>query len=186
MPKIITDRPTTRNQNTGVCLVSTTPASRSGRVPRVWPGPMMGGLTPFGGSWSISCMDYAFSVFDLAVFFFSRDARLADALHAVRTLFHNAAAAHRHVRIAAQFQAGGIEIRKQKEVEPAHLIRTVVRAIARPYTAVVDHVIQAFGRVHGCPHGTNRLARRIFALHARDRLEVNAWSRRITFVIGVD
>src|SRR5215831_14701127 len=54
MPKMATATAMMANQKTGVCLVSTMPAMRSVAVPRSWPGPMTGGLTPFGGSTSIS------------------------------------------------------------------------------------------------------------------------------------
>ena len=36
------------------------------------------------------------------------------------------------------------EVRVEQEVEPPHLVRTVVRAVPRADAAVVDHVVQAF------------------------------------------
>ena len=45
---------TMANQKMGVCLLSTMPPMRSVTVVSVWPGPITGGLTPFGGNTSIS------------------------------------------------------------------------------------------------------------------------------------
>src|SRR6185312_9272526 len=67
MPKSARDRVTIKTQNTGVCLVSTMPAMRSVIVPRVWPGPMIGGLTPLGGRMSGAAISYAFSVPDASL-----------------------------------------------------------------------------------------------------------------------
>ena len=110
------------------------------------------------------------AVVHLAVFFFRVDLGPVHALHAVRALLHHAPAAHAHVRIALQLQALGMEIRKQEKVEPPHLVRAVIGAVARAYTAVVHHIVQAFAVVIGSLHGTHQFARRIFALHARHRL----------------
>src|SRR3954452_16865877 len=58
---------TIATQKIGVCLVSTMPAMRSVIVPKVWPGPMMGGLTPLGGRMSGAAICYAFSVPDASL-----------------------------------------------------------------------------------------------------------------------
>src|SRR5215472_17023978 len=50
IPKRDTATAKMANQKIGVCLVSTMPAMRSVAVPRSYPGPITGGLTPFGGS----------------------------------------------------------------------------------------------------------------------------------------
>src|SRR5690606_6612717 len=60
-----------------------------------------------------------------------------------------------------------------EEVEAAHLVGAVVRAVARPDAAVVDHVVQAVGRVLRRPRRADDLARRVLALHARPRLEAD-------------
>src|SRR4029078_9815423 len=59
------------------------------------------------------------AVSNLSIFELGGDARLIDALHAVRALLHHTAAAHGDVGISHQLQAGRIEIRIQHEVEPA-------------------------------------------------------------------
>ena len=41
----------------------------------------------------------------------------------------------------------GFPILEEQEVEAAHFVGTVVRAIARTHAPVVDHVVQAFGGV---------------------------------------
>ena len=73
-----------------------------------------------------------------------------------------------------------------KEVEPAHFVRAVVRAVARADAAVVDHVVQAFAAVHRRADGAHRLARRGLAVHARHRLEVGLRVLDLALVIGVD
>src|SRR6185503_20374782 len=57
------------------------------------------------------------------------------------------------------------------EVEEAHGVRTVVRAVACPYTAVVDLRIQSFVCTIGRVNGAYRLARRLFAVLAEHRHE---------------
>src|SRR6476660_8182687 len=61
MPNSAAATATIATQKMGVCLVSTIPAMRSVMVPKVWPGPMIGGLTPLGGSMSGEAISYAFS-----------------------------------------------------------------------------------------------------------------------------
>ena len=51
-----------------------------------------------------------------------------------------------------------------------HLEGTVVGAIPRADAAVVRHVVQAFGAVRGRGHRADVFARRVLALHARQRL----------------
>src|SRR5207302_9568708 len=63
----------------------------------------------------------------------------------------------------------------------------VVRAIARADATVVNHVIQAYGAVRGRVHRTDRLARRVLAMHARHRLEEwPDWIYFVAFVISID
>src|SRR5205823_9463931 len=80
------------------------------------------------------------------------NARGIDALHAVGAFLHHATAAHRDIRIASQFEAGRVIVREQKEVEAAHLIRTLVGAITGANATVVHHVIQPFGAVNSSTH----------------------------------
>src|SRR6185437_6177068 len=99
---------------------------------------------------------------------------------------HYSAAADGYVRVTPQFQAGRNVIRKQEEVEPPHFVWTVIGAVARAHTAVIDHVIQAFSAVRGRTHRTDRLAWRIFALHAWDRLEVHSRIRDIALIVSIN
>ena len=86
---------------------------------------------------------------------FRLDAMLIDALHAVRALFHHAAAAHGDIRIAHHLELRRVPILEQKEVEAPHFVGTVVGAIPRAHAAVVNHVVQAFGAVRGRAHRAN-------------------------------
>jgi len=73
--------------------------------------------------------------------------------------------------------------RKTEEVEPAHLVRAVVRAVARPDAAVVGHVVQALGAVRRRVDRAHVSRRGLFALHARDGLEGHL--RRVRVVADV-
>ena len=55
----------------------------------------------------------------------------------------------RDFRIAQQFQLRRVPILEAQEIEPAHFVGAVVRAIPRADAAVVNHVVQAFRTVHG-------------------------------------
>src|SRR3984885_4637824 len=83
-----------------------------------------------------------FAIAHLAVLLLGRDLCVIDALHAVGALLHNTAASYRDIRIALQLQAFRFPIGEQQEVEPAHLIRAVVRTVAGPDATVVDHIVQ--------------------------------------------
>src|SRR5581483_4846008 len=109
-----------------------------------------------------------------------------NALNAVGAFFHYAAAADADIRVAPQFQAGREVIRKQKEVEPPHFVWTVIGTVARAHAAVINHVIQAFSAVCCSAYGAYRLAWRIFALHAWDRLEVHSRICDVAFVVSVN
>ena len=54
-----------------------------------------------------------------------------DALHAVGALLHHAAAADGDVRVALHLERRRVPVGVEQEVEPPHLVGTVVRAIAR-------------------------------------------------------
>src|SRR3546814_17679368 len=55
-------------------------------------------------------------------------------------------------------------------IEPAHLVGTVIGAVAGAETAVIGLHIQAVGRVHGSQYRENRLARGVITLLASHRL----------------
>src|SRR5438309_1994380 len=126
------------------------------------------------------------ALIDLAIFALSINAALVDALYAVGAFLHDAAAAHADIGIPHHLVLLGIPVLEQQEVEAAHLVRTVVRAITRPHAPVVDHVVQAFGAVQGCAHGAHQLAGRVLALHAWDGLEVSFGMVAIALVVSVD
>src|SRR5207247_1171119 len=101
------------------------------------------------------------AVGDRTILTLGLDARGADALDAVRTLLHHAAAADRDIRIAQQLQGGRVEVAVLEEVETADLVRTVVGAVARADAAVVDHVVQALVAMHRGADRTYDFARRV-------------------------
>src|ERR1019366_3096627 len=127
-----------------------------------------------------------FAVAHRAVLLLGVDLGRVDALHAVGAFFHHAAAAHRNVRIALQFQAWRFEIAEQEEIEAPHLVGAVVGAVTRAHAAVVDHVVEAFGAVRGGLHGADQLAGRVLAVHAGDRLVVNGGIVLFALIIGID
>ncbi len=108
---------------------------------------------------------------DRSVQLFRFDARVVDALHAIGALFHHAAAAHGDFRITQKLELRCLPILEAQEVEAAHFVRTVVRAVARSDTAVIDHVVQAFGAVHRGSHRADLLAGGVLTLLAGNRLE---------------
>ncbi len=105
------------------------------------------------------------------VLFFRFDARIVDALHAIRALFHDAAAAHGYFRIAQQLELRRFPILEAQEIESAHFVRAIVRTIPRPDAPVIGHIVQPFGAVRRGAHGADLLAGRVLALLARHRLE---------------
>src|SRR5215469_10871491 len=129
-------------------------------------------------------LDFAFP--HGAPFLFGLDLGVIDALYAVGALFHDAPAAHRHVRVVQQLETGRLVIGEQVEVEPPYFVRAVVRAVARAHAAVVDHVIQAFRTVVGGLHRADQLAGRVLALHAGHRLVVNLGIVEAAVVVAVD
>src|SRR5262249_52313333 len=127
-----------------------------------------------------------FVVGDHAVLAFRVNTLVIDALHAVSALLHNAATAHSDVWIAHHFELRRVPILEQQEIKPPHLVRTVIRAVPRPYAAVVDHVVQALGRVRGRADGADQFAGRVLALHARHRLEIRLGILAVALVVGVN
>src|SRR6185437_776245 len=85
-------------------------------------------------------------------------------------LLHHPAATHGHIRIPRP-RRSWLLIGVAKKVEPANLVGAVVRTEPRADAAVVDHQVQALG-IMVCRHdGTDQLAGRLFAVHAKHRLE---------------
>src|SRR4030095_560982 len=125
-------------------------------------------------------------VLDLPALVARVGARAVDALHAVRALLHDPAAAHRDVGVAHHLEGGRRPVLVQVEVEPAHLVGTVVRAVARADAAVVDHVVEPLVAVHGGGDGTDDLAGRVLALHAGDGLVEGLRALRLSLVVAVD
>src|SRR5215213_10920891 len=128
------------------------------------------------------------TVLDSSVLKLRLNFRVLNTLHAVSALLHHATAPHGHLRIAHQLISRRGPVLVKEEIEAAYLVRAVVRTIFRPDAAVVNHVVQAFGTVHGRVDRTNRLARRVLAVHARHRHEVDAF--RMTWIktseVGID
>src|SRR5207244_8083758 len=114
------------------------------------------------------------------------DLRLVDALHAVGALLHHAAGADGDVGIAHRLEGRRVVVAVMVEVEAPHFVRAVVRAVARADAAVVRHVVEAFGAVRRGLDRTDRLARRVLALHARHRLVHDLRIRRLAAVVAVD
>src|ERR1700676_815093 len=114
---------------------------------------------------------YDFPVTDFAVLLFCFDSRVVDALHAVGALFHDAAAAHGDFRIAQELERRRLPILEAEKIKAAHLVRAVVRTVARADATVVNHVVQAFRAMHGGTDGANLFAGRVLALLAGDGLE---------------
>src|SRR5712692_8990398 len=113
------------------------------------------------------------------------DAMLIDALDTVSTFLHDAPTAHRHIWVAHHLVLRRIPVLEEQEVEAAYFVRAVVGTVARAHAAVVNHVIQAFGAVHGSADWTDYLARRVLALHAGHRLEKRSRIVTIALVVGI-
>ena len=126
------------------------------------------------------------AVAHLAIFFFRADLRLIDALHAVGAFFHNAAGAHRDVRIMQELGALRFKVAVQEEIEATNFIGTVIRTVAGANAAIVGHVIEPFVAMGCRMNGTNQLARSIFALHARHRLMIHLGIVQRAFVVTID
>src|ERR1019366_2278389 len=126
-----------------------------------------------------------FAVAHRAVLLLRVDLGRVDTLHAIGAFFHHAAAAHRHVRIALQLQAGRFEIAVQEEIETPHFVGTVVGAVTRAHAPVVDHVVEAFGAVRSGLHGAHQFAGRVLAMHAGHRLVVDRRIALVALIIGI-
>src|SRR5256714_9600079 len=114
------------------------------------------------------------AVFDFVAALLLLDFGELDALDAIGALLHHAARAHTDFGVAHHLVAGRVPVLIEEEVEASNFVRTVVRAVARADAAVVDHVVRAFGAVHGGVDGADALARRVLAVHTGHRHEVDA------------
>ena len=103
------------------------------------------------------------------------------ALDAERALFHHARPAHRNVGVELQIERFGPF--RREPVETAHLVRTVVLAEARADTAIVNLRVESFARMMRGEDRTDRLTRRVVALLAQDRRDVEV--RRMAGLVGV-
>src|SRR5208282_4039595 len=121
-----------------------------------------------------------------SILHFRPNLRRIDPLDAIGALFHDSAAAHGDIRIAHAIEARRLEVGVEIEIETADLVGTVVRAIPRADATVVRHVVQAFGAVRGGSDRADVLARRVFALHAGQRLVVHLRVVQAAAEIGVD
>src|SRR5581483_8154146 len=127
-----------------------------------------------------------FLVADESIFDLRSDLRLLDALHAIGTFLHHAAATYAYVRIPLHFPGLVGPVLEQHEIEAAYLIRTVIRAVAGTDTAVVNHVVQPLGTVICRLHRTHQLTWRVLALHARNGHVIRGGEARVGFIVSVD
>src|SRR6266516_4163508 len=99
----------------------------------------------------------------------------ADALHTEGALLHHTLLAHGDVRVEQHVERVGpalpfaTRLRVVVPVEVAHLVRTVVGAVARADAAVVDLAVEPIGGVVRGVHGAHWLARGVAALLAQHR-----------------
>src|SRR5690606_8369939 len=125
-----------------------------------------------------------FAIVDLAAILLGVDSGFIDALDAVGALLHPAAGADGDVGVLQHAQNRHVvyTLGPVQEVVAAHLVPAVVAAVPGADTAVVDHLFDALLAVYGGRDRTDRLAGRVFALHAGQRLEAD---RRIGGVQAV-
>jgi hypothetical protein len=114
------------------------------------------------------------------VFVLSLDFAVANPLDAKGALLHHPPAADGDLGIPLQLHALGRPVGVAQEVEPAHLVRTVVRAVAGADAAVVSHLVETIGAVRRGLDRADDLAGRVLAVHAHERLE----RRRHRFRLG--
>src|SRR6185295_11816477 len=107
-----------------------------------------------------------------------------DALHAERALLHHADFADRDVGIEMQMQR--LVPRWIEEVEEAHVVGTRVGAVARADAAVVDLGVQTIGRVMTRIGRAYRLARRVVAVLAHHRTELQPDVGELALPVALD
>ncbi len=128
------------------------------------------------------------------------DDRILEPLHAVGAFFHHPAHAHRDVGVALEMgrladlllaERALVEVVGNErvalviieEIEAAHLVRAVVRAIARADAAVVGHRVEAVLGMHGGVDRANRFAGSQLALEAGDGLRHQCGIVRVEIVV---
>src|SRR5438552_2199129 len=84
-----------------------------------------------------------FAVRDAATLNLGVDFRVANPLHAVAALLHDAARANGHVGVELLARAFRSKVAVLEKVEAPHLVGTIVRAKTGADAALIDHVIQA-------------------------------------------
>src|SRR6185503_7649357 len=104
--------------------------------------------------------------------------------HAVRALLHHAAIAHGDVRVGAELAERIVRL-EIEPVEPADLVRAVVRAEPRADAAVVGHLVQTLEAVRGRRDRAHVFARRLLAVLARHRLD-DGRAGRVDVAIDAD
>ena len=85
-----------------------------------------------------------------------------------------------------QHDGGRVLLRVLQVVEAAHLVRAVVRAVAGADAAVINLLVDTFGRVHRSVERADRSARRFFAVLAHHRLEIDLGVLERTAIVGID
>src|ERR1019366_625572 len=130
------------------------------------------------------CPDLA--VPDRPVFLLCGDPRRVDPLDAVGAFFHHASLPHGDVGILLKVDRGVLLGSVVQEIEATHLVRAVVRAVARADAPVVDHLVQAFTAVDRRTHRAHKLAGRVLAVHTRYRLAEHARVCGITVKVLID
>ena len=126
-----------------------------------------------------------FVVANFAEFSLGLNLGVLNALDAVSTFLHHTAAANGDFRVHHQVLQIAVTRRQLvcarvleecfgvgvvEEVKATYFVRTVVAAITRTDTAVVNHVVKAFATVNGRRDRTNRLARSVLTVVTGHRL----------------
>src|SRR3989475_170616 len=102
-----------------------------------------------------------------------------DALNAHRALLHDPELADRHIGVQLHVERRGELV--LEPVEAAHVVGTVVAAVARAHAAVVDLPVQALLGPVGGEDGADRLARRDLTVLAEHRQEEVRGVARVPF-----
>ena len=113
------------------------------------------------------------------------DAGVVDPLDAVGALLHDAAVADGHFGVAHQLQHRSFSILILEEIEAAHLVGAVVRAVPRADAAVVGHLVETFVAVGRRRDGADDFARGVLAMLAEHRLVDRLGILGIARVVGV-
>src|ERR1017187_2187486 len=121
------------------------------------------------------------------IFLLGVHARAVHPLNAVVALLHDALLADRDVRVREEREDGKVLVLVVvEEIEAAHIVRAVVRAVLRPDTAVVGHLVDAFLAVRRGGDRADDLAGCLLAVHAHHGLVVYERVLGGALVITVD